>query len=606
MESASTSTPASVAARDRVRHVWFPIIVIGLVVVWWLRREAATGYTTLVHVLVILVSAVLLSAWFAGFGGGRKRVRHWIVRVGWLAFIAWMVMMKPVYNGDMGIYAWRWRFGRSADEMLAGATGGGEASEWRTTPHDYPRFLGNDYWAEVPGVELETDWQAYPPEEVWRHEIGAGWSGIAIVGDYAVTQEQRGNVELVSCYRVDTGELVWAHGDQTRFDPADFQGSIGGIGPRATPTIHDGRILTQGGTGIVNCLDARTGVVIWSHDTHAEIGADPLVWGQAGSPLVAGDLVIVSVGAPNDEAARENFDSSLVAYDFETGSLRWAAGSRQASYASPLVATLAGERQIVMVNEEYITAHRVDDGTVLWEYPWANEGDSNATTTQPIPLAGDRLFLSKGYGVGSSLLRVSKEADGRFAVEPLWDPPIKRVMKTKFANVVVRDGYVYGLDEVLLSCVEIATGDRKWKKRRNPAFGHGQIMLIGDLILVLSESGEVALVEATPEKYRELAQMQALDSANATWNTPAFAAPYLLVRNAREIACYRLPLADDNPQSDQKMKQAAGRSLPGGLRVSIRFNLATMPSGAVSGGRRTPFPSGSTAYWPARAQHLPR
>ncbi len=544
MDTASTPVPANDALPDRVRHVWFPIVVIGLVAAWWLWRVAATDYTTLVHVLVILVSAGLLSAWFVRCGGGKKRTRQWIVRLGWLAFIAWMVVLKPVYNGDMGIYAWKWRFGPSADQLLAGATGGGEATDWRTTPHDYPRFLGNGYWAEVPGVELKTNWKSHPPQEVWRHEIGAGWSGIAVVGNYAVTQEQRGDEELVSCYRVDNGELVWAHGDQTRFDPADFQGSLGGIGPRATPTIHDGRILTQGGTGIVNCLDARTGDVIWSHDTHAETGADNLVWGQAGSPLVVGDLVIVNVGAPNDAAARESYDSSLVAYDLETGKLRWAAGNRQASYASPVLATLAGERQIVMVNEKYVTAHRVDEGAVLWEYPWASENDSNATTTQPMPLAGDRLFLSKGYGVGSSLLHVSKDADGKFVVEPLWDPPIKRVMKTKFSNVVVRDGYVYGLDDVLLCCVEIATGDVKWKKRRNPAFGHGQIMLVGDAILVLSESGEVALVEAAPEEYCEMAKTQALDSADTTWNTPAFAAPYLLVRNAREIACYRLPLAD--------------------------------------------------------------
>ena len=270
-----------------------------------------------------------------------------------------------------------------------------------------------------------------------------------------------------------------------------------------------------------------------------------IVWGKSGSPLVVDDLVIVNVGAPNDEAAREHFDSSLVAYDLETGAERWAAGNRQASYASPILATLAGERQIVMVNEKYITAHRAGDGTVLWEYPWADESDSNATTTQPIPLGGDRLFLSKGYGIGSSLLKISKGADGTLAAEPLWDPPIKRVMKTKFSNTVVRDGYVYGLDDVLLSCLEIETGKVQWKKRRSPEFGHGQIMLIGEVILVLSETGELALVEATPDEYRELADIQALDSADTTWNTPAFAPPYLLIRNAREAACYRLPLIED-------------------------------------------------------------
>jgi outer membrane protein assembly factor BamB len=541
---ASTDSP-SVSAPDRVRHAWFPLVVIALAVAWWVRQTAATGYTTLYHVLVLLGSALLLAIWFVRYGPGQPLTRQRMVWAGLLAIVAWMIVMKPVFNGDMGIHRWKLRFARDADQLLAGISGTAEATDWQTTPHDYPRFLGNGYWAEVSDVRLQTDWQAHPPQEVWRREIGAGWSAFAIAGNYAVTQEQRGDEEIVSCYRVDSGEVVWTHSDPTRFDPADFQGGLGGIGPRATPTIHDGKILTQGATGFVNCLDARTGKVLWSHDTAAETGADMIVWGKSGSPLVVDDLVIVNVGAPNEEAARENYNSSLVAYDLETGELRWAAGNRQASYASPLVATFAGERQIVMVNEKYITAHGVDDGSMLWEYPWADESDSNATTTQPIPLAGDRLFLSKGYGVGSSLLRISKNADGKYAVEPLWDPPIKRVMKTKFSNAVVHDGYAFGLDDVLLSCIDIETGKVQWKKRRNSEFGHGQIMLIGKVILVLSETGELALVEATPEEYRELSSIQALDSADTTWNTPAFAPPYLLIRNAREAACYQLPLIED-------------------------------------------------------------
>jgi len=303
------------------------------------------------------------------------------------------------------------------------------------------------------------------------------------------------------------------------------------------------QVLTQGGTGIVNCLDARTGRVLWRHDTVAETGADVVTWGKSGSPLVVDDLVIVSVGAANDPAAREGFDASLVAYDLETGELRWSAGNRQASYASPVLATFGGERQIIVLNESWVTAHRVNDGRVLWEFPWSDVNDTNATTTQPIPLAGDRLFLSKGYGVGAALLAILRDDAGEFAVEPLWDPPIKRVMKTKFSNPVVRDGFVYGLDDVLLACVALETGKVEWKKRRRPEFGHGQILLAGDVILVLSETGELALVEASAESYRELAAIQALDPDNVTWNTLALAPPYLLVRNAREAACYRLALA---------------------------------------------------------------
>lgn len=543
---ASPSSATSVAGapgRTTARRKWFPLLVLGGLAAWIARSQFTSGYSTIFDVIAVLVAALLISGWYIDCGGAKLRMRLLVVGSAWLAFVVWMTAFKPVFNGDMGIYSWRLRFSADADQSLREISAKGAAGEWQATPNDYPRFLGTGYWAKVAGARLETDWGANPPQEMWRQEIGAGWSSFAVVGDYAVTQEQRGDQELVTCYRVQSGDVVWTHKDPTRFDPNDFAGGLGGVGPRATPTIHDGRVITQGGTGLVNCLDARTGHQIWSHDTAAENGAEVIVWGKSGSPLVVDDMVIISVGAPNDPALREDYHSSLVAYDLETGEIRWSAGNRQASYASPIVATLAGERQIVVVNESYVTAHRVDDGTVLWEYPWADAADTNASTTQPIPLGGDRLFLSKGYGVGASLLEVSHDEAGSLTARPLWNPPIKPVMKTKYSNVVVRDGFVFGLNDVLLTCIDVETGDVAWRKRRRPDFGHGQIMLIGDVILVLSETGELALVEASPERYRELANLQALDPANLTWSTPAFAPPYLLVRNSREAVCYRLPLA---------------------------------------------------------------
>ena len=537
------------------RHKWFPVLVFVAAAAWWLWRASYAQYHTVVHVAVLLLSVVSIALWFLFYGGFSRRVRRTIVGGLTLAVAAFFVAFRPVYNGDMGVYRWRLRFASNADQKLEQLSSTGEAADWRTTPNDYPRFLGNGYWAEVKGVELETDWKAHPPQELWCHEIGAGWSAFAISGNYAVTQEQRGENELVTCYRLQTGDPIWTHSDATRFDPADAIGGLGVVGPRATPTIDGDRIYTQGGTGVVNCLDARTGRVVWSHDTPAEFGATVTVWGKSGSPLVVDDMILVSVGAPSGgreasssgSAAEKSaepkvYNSSLVAFDMKTGAVRWSAGSRQASYASPVVATLAGERQIIVVNESWVTAHRVSDGKILWEHPWSNETDSNASCAQPVPLDGDRLFLSKGYGTGCSLLAIKEDATGTFSANPLWDPPIKNAMKTKMCNVVVRDGFIYGLDDVLLECIELETGAVKWKKRRHPEFGHGQIMLIGNTILVLSETGELALVEANPQEYREPAHIQALDEANVTWNNPAFAPPYLLVRNAREAACYRLPI----------------------------------------------------------------
>lgn len=546
-----------------VRHKWFPVIVLLTAGTWWLWRASYAQYHTILHIMAVLVTGLALTIWYAFFGGGSRRRRFLVVAaVVGLAAIA-LVAFRPVYNGDMGVYRWRLRFARAADQSLAPIKNTAEIADWKPTPQDYPRFLGNGYWAEAKDVALETDWQAHPPQEVWRREIGAGWSSFAIVGDFAFTQEQRGEQEVVSCYRVRTGEPVWVHADAARFDPADTMSSLGDIGPRATPTLHNERVFTQGGTGIVNCLDARTGKVLWSHDTVKEFNTTVTTWGKSGSPLVVDDMVIISVGAPSESTPAESstreatgeaasaaggiaeqtaFDSSLVAFDITTGALRWHAGGRKASYASPVLATLAGERQIIVINDSWVTSHRASDGEILWEYPWANPHDGTATCPQPVPLAGDRVFLSKGYGVGCSLLQIKRGTDGKFVAEPIWQPAIKKVMKTKFSNVLVRDGFIYGLDDVLLECIEIDSGAVKWKKRRQPVFGHGQIMLIDNCILVLSESGELALVEATPDEYRELGSLQALSDANVTWNNPAFAAPYLLVRNAREAACYRFPV----------------------------------------------------------------
>jgi outer membrane protein assembly factor BamB len=389
--------------------------------------------------------------------------------------------------------------------------------------------LGNGCWAEVAEVELETDWKSRPPRQLWKQEIGAGWSGFAIVGDYAVTQEQRGEQELVVCYELKTGKVAWSYADNVRWDPGGG-GSLGGIGPRATPTIHKGKVFSQGATGILNCLDARTGKLLWAHDTLVEHNAGNVMWGKAGSPLVVDDRVVVSVGGD---------DASLVAYDIATGDKAWGAGDRRSSYATPVLTVLSGVRQIVTVDEDYVTGHAADDGRVLWEHEWLGSSDTNASASQPVPVGDDRLFLSKGYGEGAELIKLTRDDRGFFSVDSLWKN--RSVMRSKMSNVVVRDGYVYGLSEGLLQCLELDTGKSRWKKRRSPEFGHGQIMLVGDVILAVTEkSGEVVLVEASRRKYRELASLPVLEGV--TWNNPALSGPYLLVRNAEQAACLELPL----------------------------------------------------------------
>ncbi len=386
---------------------------------------------------------------------------------------------------------------------------------------------------------IDADWQSRPPELLWKQPIGAGWSAFAVVGEYAVTQEQRGDEELVVCYRASNGDVIWTHSDRARHDPATMGGGLGGVGPRATPTIHEARVYTMGATGIVNCLDARTGEQIWTHNLPEQYNLAPLFWANAGSPLVVPDTNMVVINGGRAEAAEGH---SLLAFDRDTGKLLWQGGPPTTSYASPVYAVIAGEPQIVQVNEATVGGYRVSDGAPLWQFEQPGSSAGNASCSQPIPLPGDRLLVSKGYGIGARLVQIDRGEDGNFTVKELWK---EGVLKTKLGNLVVRDGYAYGLDHTLLSCVDIATGKRQWKKRRREALGHGQIMLVGGMIFVLSETGEGVLLSCTPAKYVELASMQMLTADGITWNNPAVAGSLLLVRNNLEAACYRLPTVGD-------------------------------------------------------------
>ena len=480
----------------RARHRWLPLTVLLVTVAWWYESATDLWYATLSQMVVGVIAGTSISAWYLWLGGSKLRVRAFALGSIWSVALLLLVVFKPIYNGDVGIVGWRMRFAANHDESLIQEKQHAVATDLQPTKRDYPRFLGNGYWPEVANVELSHDWQTHPPQLIWRRDIGAGWSSFAVVGNYAFTQEQRGDQELVSCYRLIDGTIVWTHADPVRFDPSDIAGGVGGAGPRATPTVFSGKVFTQGATGIVNCLDARSGATIWSHDTIAETGASLLEWGKSGSPLVVDDKVVISVGAPEDEELRRHFDFSLVAYDLQTGHLCWHTGNRIADYASPLVATICDEQQIIVINEGYVSAHRIRDGEVLWEHPWSKAGDTQDSAVQPIPLPGDRLFLCKGYGIGASIWQIRRNQDGQYVVEPQWNPSIIPVMKSKFSSVVVRDGYIYGLDDVLLECIDLQDGKVMWKARRRPVFGHGQIILVGDTLLVVSESGDLALVEA--------------------------------------------------------------------------------------------------------------
>ncbi|HWJ56989.1 MAG TPA: PQQ-binding-like beta-propeller repeat protein, partial [Vicinamibacterales bacterium] len=344
-----------------------------------------------------------------------------------------------------------------------------------TRPAEWPGFRGPDRDGVVRGTAIATDWTAAPPVQVWRRAVGPAWSSFAVRGDRIYTQEQRGGDEVVSAYRLSTGAAIWRHRDHVR-----FWESNGGAGPRATPTLRDGRVYSFGATGILNSLDEATGAVIWSRNVATDAHVNVPMWGFASSPLVVGDAVIVAASG------------KLAAYDVTTGNSKWFATSVGGSYSSPQLATIDGVAQVVLMGASGAAGVAPDTGRRLWESPWGG----SVTIVQPA-VVGDRGIVvttaAATGGEGIRRLEIAR-ASGKWAAKELWT---SNGLKPYFNDYVVHKGYAYGFDGSILSCVDLADGTRKWKGGR---YGNGQLVLLPDqdLLLVTSEDGYLALVKAAP------------------------------------------------------------------------------------------------------------
>ena len=492
------------------------------------------------RVLAILsataLASILLVTWMLFFSRLAKRTR--LVVFGGLVGVAVLFsacFRFSQFSGNMmPLFEWRW-----AKRTLPTADGQAPKPTGETAAHplaklSFPQFLGPSRDCKIPGPSLATDWSAEPPEKLWRQPIGAAWSGFAVAAQRAVTQEQRDENEAVVCYNVQTGSVLWLHTDSGQYKTA-----IAGEGPRATPAIHGGRVFTLGATGMLNCLELTTGKPVWQRHIAIDAGLDldaPVdqsglssnrnkakEWGYASSPLIVDDKVVVSAGGESGK--------SLFAYDTTSGEPVWSGGNSRAGYSSARLAKLHGETQILIFNQDGLAAHSPENGSVAWKFDWSAP---YPRVSMPVSLPGNRVLLSLGYGKGSKLLQVDFDG-GVFSATELW----KSIrMKAKFTNLVFHDDHIYGLDDGMFACIDAERGHRKWKDGR---YGHGQILLRGSHILVMAENGDVVLLEANPEKQVELTRFAALDGK--TWNPPALVGDYLLVRNHREAACYKLPLA---------------------------------------------------------------
>ena len=380
------------------------------------------------------------------------------------------------------------------------------------------------YWTDFRGPlrdgtyrqqPIRADWPASGLTPLWKQPVGGGHASFVVAGGHAFTIEQRGSREVVAAYDVATGRELW-----TNAWPATFNEHYSGPGPRATPTWHKGTVYALGATGELRALDAAAGTVQWRTNILEDADAGNLEWGMSVSPLMVRDTVVVFPGGSR---------GSLVGYDRATGKRAWSLLDDGAAYSSPAMVSIAGVEQILIVTARRLAGVSLDGAQVLWDFPWATHNGLNAA--QPVVVGNNRVFLSSGYGMGAVMLEISREGD-RLSAREVWRT---NRMKNQFSTSVYHEGFIYGLDEAILACLDAATGELKWKGGR---YGYGQVMLASGHLIVLTEAGELALVRATPDRHDERARFPVL--SDSTWNHPAMADGILLVRNTREMAAFDL------------------------------------------------------------------
>jgi outer membrane protein assembly factor BamB len=417
-------------------------------------------------------------------------------------------------DGGSGLdIAWRWsetNEERFLSQMANERVGEEIYALLPETEAEWPGFRGEKRNSRIAGTVIETDWSASPPVEIWRRPVGPGCSSFAVHGPFLFTQEQQGEDEVVSCYDLKNGKAIWKHNYQAR-----FWDSHAGAGPRSTPTLSEGRIYTLGATGILNALDALDGSMIWSVNAATDAGVESPGWGFASSPLVVDEVVIVAISG------------KLAAYDINTGQSVWYGPDGGESYSSPQLFTIDGVEQVLMMDEKGVTSFQAADGKVLWGYPL-----DGVRIVQPALCANGDLLIDVGAAKGLQRMSVSLES-GTWTIQEHWK---STRLRPNFNDFVIHKGHAYGFEGPSLACIDLEDGQRKWKAGR---YG-GQILLLADqdLLIVLTEKGELALVEALPKKHTELAQIPAIEGK--TWNHPVLTGNLLLVRNTREMAAFSL------------------------------------------------------------------
>ena len=403
---------------------------------------------------------------------------------------------------------------------------------------DWPQFLG----PTRNGISSETNlcaaWPADGPPVVWQKKIGAGFSGPVVAGNRLILFHRQNDKEIVECFDAKNGSPVW------RFDyPTTYRDDFGfDEGPRATPTIADGRVYTFGAEGALHALDFQSGKKIWSVDTKQTFHAPKGFFGMACSPLVEGDLVIMNLGGSDD--------AGIVAFDKKTGVVRWKKTGHEASYSSPVAADINGTRYTLVFTRDGLTVLRPSNGDITFEFPWRSRMNASVNAATPL-VQDDLIFLSASYGTGAVLLRFrpSTNPEGRRgAIVPtkVWSGD--DILSDHYATSILHDGYLYGIHgrtdpgfepRPSLRCVELKTGKIRWSTEE---IGPATLTFADGQLLILTETGELMRCAASPTQFKITSRAQILGFGTRAF--PALANGLFYARSKDTLVCVRLRVGE--------------------------------------------------------------
>lgn len=396
---------------------------------------------------------------------------------------------------------------------------------------DWWQFRGPNRDGIATADGFNTDWAAKPPKQLWSAPCGGGYSSCAVVGAVVYTQDRQGANERVLALDAETGKPRWV------FEyPADYTGLTLGYtdGPRATPTVVDDKLYAVGAVGHFVCLKLPTKAdeqpsMLWDHDLRAEFRATLPQWGYACSPLIEGDLVIVQ------PAGR---DGAVAAFDRTTGDRRWAVSKTTNGYSSPVAATLGGVRQVVAVTGDAVLGIRVPDGKLMWEHPWTTQQGVNAA--MPIVI-GEFVFVSSDYGKGCVLLRVTSSGENTTSARPVYFKPGGRGFKSWHSSAVHRDNFLYGFDSQEFRCFDLKEQSlvEGWaaKDAGNSRIDKGTVTLVGDKLLIQSQTGSLYLADADPTEFKFRGKLPGVLSGSQCWATPTVVGGRIFTRDGEKVVC---------------------------------------------------------------------